>query len=406
MMYLIGQMSVWLLLTAAAMAVAGWMFAAERAAPAERALRRDRDNLVRDLAKLASGESELSTVESEREADAMRRMAQVREARIAELEQNLAQARARAGDLSAELAERDRGRERDAAETDELTRLRAFAAAHQARAPGAIDAEATDVDPAEEENGQLQAWRLRYFEERVRYLENDARVPATAESADPAVAWRAREAEARAAELEEEVRRLTAAQQATSAPESDDAAPFAADAEVDAMLRWRLLYLERRVAHMQEHAAAEALAVAAPVAVAAAEPDRWKWRARYLEARVRHLEQRAPAPAPAVEAAPADDEPAPTPAPHRVLPVARGEKPPVISAPRNGAPDDFTLIEGVSALQQSTLNAMGVFHFDQIAAWTPEHVAWIDSYLLLDGRIDEEDWIEQAAELARELAHG
>ena len=79
-------------------------------------------------------------------------------------------------------------------------------------------------------------------------------------------------------------------------------------------------------------------------------------------------------------------------------------KPPVLAAPRNGAPDDLTLIEGVSALQQSTLYALGVYHFDQIAAWAPENVAWVDNYLRLRGRIDEEEWVEQAGSLARELA--
>ncbi len=74
----------------------------------------------------------------------------------------------------------------------------------------------------------------------------------------------------------------------------------------------------------------------------------------------------------------------------------------MLAAARNGAPDDFTLIEGVSPLQQGTLNALGVFHFDQIAAWSPDHVAWVDSYLRLLGRIDEEDWVAQAAELARD----
>jgi NADH-quinone oxidoreductase subunit E len=77
-------------------------------------------------------------------------------------------------------------------------------------------------------------------------------------------------------------------------------------------------------------------------------------------------------------------------------------KPPVLAAARNGAPDDLTLIEGVSLLQQSALYALGVFHFDQIAAWTPDHVAWIERYFRLDGRIEEEEWVEQAGELARQ----
>jgi predicted flap endonuclease-1-like 5' DNA nuclease len=74
----------------------------------------------------------------------------------------------------------------------------------------------------------------------------------------------------------------------------------------------------------------------------------------------------------------------------------------MLASPRDGAPDDLTLIDGVSQQQQSTFYSLGVFHFDQIAAWTPENVAWIDQYLRLRGRIDDEEWIEQAADLARE----
>ncbi|MBK6705624.1 MAG: hypothetical protein IPG56_18900 [Caulobacteraceae bacterium] len=81
----------------------------------------------------------------------------------------------------------------------------------------------------------------------------------------------------------------------------------------------------------------------------------------------------------------------------------RDAKPPVLPAARNGAPDDLTLIEGVSLLQQTTMYSLGVFHFDQIAAWSEENVAWVDQYLRLQGRIGDEEWVEQAAELA---AHG
>jgi predicted flap endonuclease-1-like 5' DNA nuclease len=142
--------------------------------------------------------------------------------------------------------------------------------------------------------------------------------------------------------------------------------------------------------------------VAAPAPVQAAEaapdPDRWKWRARDLEARVRHLEQR-PAPVAAqVVAAPLVDEVEPPPP----APAAPRVKPPVLASSRSGAPDDLTLIDSVSLLQQTTFYSLGVFHYDQIAAWTPENVAWVDHFLRLRGRIGEEEWIEQAEDLARE----
>jgi predicted flap endonuclease-1-like 5' DNA nuclease len=179
-----------------------------------------------------------------------------------------------------------------------------------------------------------------------------------------------------------------------------EAQPFASDADVDMLLRWRMLYLERRVAHLQ---AQEPVVVEAPppVAETGPDPDRWKWRARYLEARVRHLEQRpvqvvaqpALALEPTTETAPARAA-APT--------ASRRAKPPVLPAARNGAPDDLTLIESVSLLQQTTFYSLGVFHFDQIAAWSEENIAWVDQYLRLQGRIGEEEWVEQAADLARE----
>ena len=71
---------------------------------------------------------------------------------------------------------------------------------------------------------------------------------------------------------------------------------------------------------------------------------------------------------------------------------------------RQAVPEKLVLliIDGVSLQQQSTLYSLGVFHFDQIAAWTPDQVAWVDNYLRLRGRIADQEWLEQADELARE----
>jgi NADH-quinone oxidoreductase subunit E len=133
---------------------------------------------------------------------------------------------------------------------------------------------------------------------------------------------------------------------------------------------------------------------------------RSRWKARYLEARVRYLEGKvaAPPPAPApVQAAPTPtqrvvEKPAPVTA--ATTPV-RMERPAALSAPRGGAADDLRLISGISAQNLSALNALGVFHFDQLAAWRPPQAAWVDQYLNLRGRIAAERWVEQAAALAR-----
>ncbi len=401
MMYLIGQLAIWLLLTAAFAALAGWAFAAERAASGEEASRRERENLLRDLVRFNGDDGR----EHETELDAApnERLLAIRNGRIAELERALETARARADELGGQLAEQQRRGQINNPDAEELARLRAV----EAERERTVDAEAA---PVEDENVVLQAWRLRYFEQRVNYLEGQAR-DAAPELSLPAPAetpltqeWIAREATARAAFLENELRALQPSAASASAAPSEDAEPFAADADVDALLRWRLLYLERRVAHLQsETAAAPAPAAPQPPVAAAADPDRWRWRAHYLEARVRHLEQRPAAPALSLEKAPASAPIQETAAPApRPVALSKRAKPPVLASARNGAPDDLTLIEGVSLLQQTTLYSLGIFHFDQIAAWTDEHVAWVDQYLRLQGRIGEEEWLEQAGDLARD----
>ncbi|HVK81360.1 MAG TPA: hypothetical protein VM915_12185 [Verrucomicrobiae bacterium] len=429
MIYLIGQLSLWLFLTAVFAALAGWAFAAQRAAPVDAKLRRDREALVRDLSRLAAGEAVASDdIGASVELDALRRQLEVRSSRIVELEGLLGDARGRADEHAAQLAQMQRGLTDQREESAEMERLRGMVARHEEERAREVEVIAEPVEPLiDEETLALHSWRLRYFEQRVKYLENRAAeapvAPATQplaatvveeEPAPPITEWRARDAEARADYLEQQVRALTATVEVAperAEPTSEEAAPFAANADVDILLRWRLLYLERRVAYLQADAAhaAEFAAMSPPEPElepelqpefeAGPDPDRWKWRARYLEARLRHLEQRPQVVVQTIAApiaAEAEEEPASPPAPSTTP-----RKPPVLAAARNGAPDDFTLIDSVSALQQSTLNAIGVFHFDQIAAWAPEHVAWIDRYFRLRGRISQEEWVEQATELAR-----
>jgi predicted flap endonuclease-1-like 5' DNA nuclease len=398
MIYLITVLAPWLLLTAAFAGLAGWAVAAERGTPAQVAQRRERDKLVRDLAQLAAGEATPQTA-IVNDADTARSLAAIRDGRVAELERALEQSRARAAELAGELAEVQRRSERGDADSVELTRVRGLVDAHEAQASQTIDAHA---ESAHDEAAALQTWRLRYFEQRVQFLEGRTvapALPAPAGEEQTMQEWRAREAEARATFLEQELRNRS------EPAAADQASPFAADAD-DVLLRWRMLYLERRVAHLQETAGLPlgAAAELAPQAGqdGAVDPDRWKWRARYLESRVRHLEQRgAPTLAPinGVAAAAPVVEPAPQP------PSVPEERPAGLPAATSGAPDDFTLIDGVSPLQQSTLNSLGIYHFDQIAAWTPANVAWVDRYLRLRGRIGEEEWVEQAAELAEHGVH-
>jgi predicted flap endonuclease-1-like 5' DNA nuclease/seryl-tRNA synthetase len=77
------------------------------------------------------------------------------------------------------------------------------------------------------------------------------------------------------------------------------------------------------------------------------------------------------------------------------------DRPPALAQARGGAPDDLRMLAGVGPKIESTLNSLGVFHFDQIAAWTPAQISWVEQYLAFPGRILREGWIEQAAALAR-----
>ena len=76
-----------------------------------------------------------------------------------------------------------------------------------------------------------------------------------------------------------------------------------------------------------------------------------------------------------------------------------------LEAPRGAGPDDLTRIKGVGPKLAALLNSLGYFHFDQIAAWTPEEVAWVDENLEgFKGRVSREHWVDQAKALAAESA--
>ena len=75
-----------------------------------------------------------------------------------------------------------------------------------------------------------------------------------------------------------------------------------------------------------------------------------------------------------------------------------------LSAPRGGKADRLILIKGIGPVNERKLNEHGIFHFEQIAAWTQADVAAAEAYLAFDGRIAREDWIGQAARLAQSAA--
>ena len=77
-----------------------------------------------------------------------------------------------------------------------------------------------------------------------------------------------------------------------------------------------------------------------------------------------------------------------------------GSRPLGLAAPRGGQADDLKLIKGIGKQNEARLHGLGIWHFEQIAAWTGEHAKWVGSYLAFAGRIEREQWISQAKELA------
>ena len=76
-------------------------------------------------------------------------------------------------------------------------------------------------------------------------------------------------------------------------------------------------------------------------------------------------------------------------------------KPELLSGPKNGKGDDLSLIWGVAEKLAGKMNDMGIWHFDQIAKWTPANIAWFENEVPgFKGRIDRDKWIEQCTKLA------
>lgn len=61
--------------------------------------------------------------------------------------------------------------------------------------------------------------------------------------------------------------------------------------------------------------------------------------------------------------------------------------------------DDLSRINGIGNATESDLNRIGIYHFRQIANWTPENSAAVAETLGLNNRIQEDAWLEQAKRL-------
>lgn len=72
-----------------------------------------------------------------------------------------------------------------------------------------------------------------------------------------------------------------------------------------------------------------------------------------------------------------------------------------LDAPIDGSKDNLKKIKGVGPKIEVTLNDLGIFHFNQIAAWNRQTVARVDEALSLRGRVNREKWVSQAKTLAK-----
>ena len=52
-----------------------------------------------------------------------------------------------------------------------------------------------------------------------------------------------------------------------------------------------------------------------------------------------------------------------------------------LEAPRDGKADNLTLVKGIGAVNEKKLNEHGIYHFDQIAAWSEADIAQAETYL-------------------------
>lgn len=119
----------------------------------------------------------------------------------------------------------------------------------------------------------------------------------------------------------------------------------------------------------------------------------------------------ADTPATAVPAEASPKEPAPQPetaeakkpaATAKRAPVAKDGTPDnLLDAARESGADDLKQIKGVGPKLESTLNEIGIYHFDQLAELRKKEREWLDDRLKFKGRIDRDDWVGQAKKLAK-----
>ncbi|MEM6308958.1 MAG: endonuclease [Pseudomonadota bacterium] len=78
-----------------------------------------------------------------------------------------------------------------------------------------------------------------------------------------------------------------------------------------------------------------------------------------------------------------------------------GKRPEALDGPRGGKADNLKEIKGIGPKMEKMCNALGFYHFDQIANWSADEVAWVNANLEgFKGRVTRDEWVAQAKILA------
>lgn len=77
-----------------------------------------------------------------------------------------------------------------------------------------------------------------------------------------------------------------------------------------------------------------------------------------------------------------------------------GKQPKLLGKPRASGPDNLTLIDGVGNALEKRLFGIGIYHFDQIAAFSDAEAKWVGIAVGFPGRVERENWIGESKTLA------
>lgn len=146
---------------------------------------------------------------------------------------------------------------------------------------------------------------------------------------------------------------------------------------------------EQKAAALSAPAAAPGSQSQAPAAVAPATTA----VAAAAAAAASAVAARSPAAAaPAPVAAPAPQAPA--------VPAAPAVGSSGVRVVRSGVPDDLKRIKGIGVVLEKKLHGLGIINYGQIAGWAQSDIDKMSEVLDFKGRIERENWIEQARILA------